>query len=421
MIDIVLLRLLKHRKDWAALKDVIPRSNLSEETQALVEDFGKYFRDFPSHDVIDLPTFLPKFRNWHSGMAAEQFASYTSILRNISPEPDEDQRRNILQDLADIDLMTKLANIAEEFHEGDMEDDPYTIITGVMDTYRKRRGLKANTYIQDDIGDLLQDEFDDAGVRWRLSCLNNSMRPLRGGDFGIIAGRPDQGKTTFVTSEITYMVSQLPPDRNIVWINNEGPGKRIKPRLYQSALGISMSEMKDRYSKGTLISEYREAIKQTGNEERIRIFDAHGCSTGMVANILEENNAGIAVFDMIDNIRGFGDASRTDLMLEFMYQWGRELMVKLDCIGMATSQISQDGDDMRFPSLPMLKDSKTGKQGACDFQLMIGSISDPAFQSSRFIGLPKNKLQRPDGKKDPKAEVLFDPTKARYEDIQEPL
>jgi replicative DNA helicase len=66
----------------------------------------------------------------------------------------------------------------------------------------------------------------------------------------------------------------------------------------------------------------------------------------------------------------------------------------------------------------MLKDSKTGKQGACDFQLMIGSISDPAFVYSRFLSLPKNKLMRPDGKKDPKAEVNFDPVRARYEDAQ---
>ncbi|QXP44082.1 DnaB-like DNA helicase [Stappia phage SI01] len=418
MIDIVLLRLLKHRRDWAALKDVIPKANLSPETQALIKDFGKYFADYPSHDRIDLATFLPKFKNWHAGMSAEQFTAYTGILRNITPDPDEDQRRNILQDLADIELMTRLANIAEEFHAGDMEADPYTSITTVMDSYRKRRGLKATTYIQDSIADLLQEEFDDAGIRWRLSCLNNSMRPLRGGDFGIIAGRPDQGKTTFVTSEVTFMCQQLPPGRNIVWLNNEGPGRRIKPRLFQSALGISMTEMKERLSAGTLVADYKKAINQV-DADRIRIFDVHGFSTGMVANILEENNAGIAVFDMIDNIRGFGEAARTDLMLEYMYQWARELMVKLDCIGLATSQISQDGDDLRFPTLPMLKDSKTGKQGACDFQLMIGSISDPAFQYSRFIGLPKNKMQRPDGRKDPKAEVAFDPTRARYEDIKE--
>ncbi|QXV74277.1 putative DNA helicase DnaB-like protein [Rhizobium phage RHEph15] len=397
------------------LKDVIPKSNLSDETLALVADFGKYFEAYPSHEQLDLLTFMPKFRTWHAGITDDQFASYTAILRNISPEPDEDQRRNILQDLADIELMTKVANTIEQFKDGEVVD-PYSSITEQLDNYRKRRGLKVMTYIDTPIGDLLQQEFDDAGVKWRLNALNNSTRPLRPGDFGIVAGRPDQGKTTFITSEATYWAPQLPDDLNVIWLNNEGPGDRIIPRLYQSALGISMSDMKLMHSEGKLVDAYRAKIG--GRLDKIRVFDIHGKTTGMVANILEENKAGIAIFDMIDNIHGFGDAARTDLMLEKMYQWARELMVRLNCIGIATSQISQDGDDMRFPALPMLKDSKTGKQGACDFQLMIGSISDPAFQYSRFLSLPKNKLMRPDGKKDPKAEVQFDPVRARYEDMQ---
>jgi replicative DNA helicase len=120
---------------------------------------------------------------------------------------------------------------------------------------------------------------------------------------------------------------------------------------------------------------------------------------------------------MIDNIRGFGDMARTDLMLEEMYKWARERSVKYDCIGLATSQISNDGDGMQFPTLGMLKDSKTGKQGACDFQLMIGASNDPGLAGSRFISLPKNKLRRPDGASDPRAEVVFDAVRARYRDI----
>lgn len=418
MIDIILLRLIKHRKSWSMLKDIIPKTNLTDETRALVADFGKYFEAYPSHDQVDLMTFMPKFRGWHVGITEEQMSAYTAILRNITPEPDDDQRRNIIQDLADIDLMTSLANMSERFTAGELVD-PYTEITERMDKYRKKRGLKVVSFIDTPIGDLLQQEFDDAGIKWRLHALRNSMRPQRPGDFGIVAGRPDQGKTTFITSEATFMAPQLPPDLNVVWLNNEGPGDRIIPRLYQSALGISMSAMKEMHSEGKLVDAYRAAIG--GRLDKIRVFDIHGMTTGMVANILEENKAGIAIFDMIDNVKGFGDAARTDLMLEQMYQWAREMMVRLGCIGIATSQISQDGDDMRFPSLPMLKDSKTGKQGACDWQLMIGSISDPAFQNARFLGLPKNKLMRPDGKKDPKAEVLFDPVRARYEDIKQDM
>jgi replicative DNA helicase len=62
----------------------------------------------------------------------------------------------------------------------------------------------------------------------------------------------------------------------------------------------------------------------------------------------------------------------------------------------------------------MLKDSKTGKQGASDFQLMIGKSNDPCLSMSRFLGLPKNKLHQEGHDKDPRAEVIFDAIRCRY-------
>jgi replicative DNA helicase len=120
---------------------------------------------------------------------------------------------------------------------------------------------------------------------------------------------------------------------------------------------------------------------------------------------------------MIDNIRGFGSEARTDLQLEEMYKWARERSVKYDAIGLATSQISAEGDGLQFPTLSMLKDSKTGKQGACDFQLMIGASNDPNLEYSRYLSLPKNKLRRDGQPSDPRCEVRFQPNLARYEDI----
>lgn len=411
----ILLRIMRHRSDFYKLKDMIPGANLDPQAVAILEDFDKYFEKFPTHPSVDMTTFLPRFKAWHPKMSDEKFNSFRAMLLNTVPAPDEDQRTNILAELSELELMTKLANLAEQFNQGDLAD-AYDAVNQTLDGFRQRTGRRATSYIDIPIGELLQDEFDDTGVSWRLDCLNRSMRRLRPGDFGIIAGRPDKGKTSFISSEITHMASQLPEDRNIVWLNNEGPGKRIKPRLYQSALNLSMTDMKERHTQGVLVDQYREAIG--GRLDKIRIFDIHSFATGQVESILEDNNPGIIIYDMIDNIRGFGDAARTDLMLEQMYQWGRERSVKYDCIGFGTSQISNDGDGLQFPTLGMLKDSKTGKQGACDFQLMIGASNDVSLAGSRFISLPKNKLRRPDGASDPRAEVIFDGTRARYRDIE---
>jgi replicative DNA helicase len=415
LLDIVLLRLLKNRPDFAALYEMIPRETTDPKTVAIADDFNKYFEAYPTHKAVDWITFVPQFKRWHPALTDVQFNEYAGVFRNLMPEPDEDQRRNMLQWLADVELSTLLANIVHKHSEGDV-DDLWAEVTSAQDQYRQRTGTKAHSvYVETPIEDLLKDEFDDTGVSWRLSVLNRSMRKLRPGDFGIIAARPDKGKTSFVASEITWMAQQLPETRNILWLNNEGKGDRIKPRLYQAALNLSIDELVRESNAGTLVAKYREAIG--GRLDRIKIADIHGMSNGQVERIIEESNPGITVYDMIDNIKGFGSEARTDLQLEAMYQWARERSVKFDMIGLATSQVSNDGDGQMFPTLGMLKDSKTGKQGACDFQLMIGASNDPVLQNSRYISLPKNKLRRPDGPGDPRAEVIFDGTKSRYNDL----
>lgn len=403
------------RSDYNKLKDLIPRETMDAEAMAILDDFGKYFDTFPSHAAIDMATFFPRFREWHPKMSDEKFNGYKPIIANaLTVDPDEDQRKYIMQNLSELELMTKLANLAEQFNEGDLEE-AYANVGTAMDQYRARVGLRAVHFIDTPIGELLQDEFDDSGIDWPLDCLNESMRKLRPGDFGIVAGRPDKGKTTFITQCVTHFAPQLPKERNIIWLNNEGPGRRIIPRLYQSALNLSMSELKDMHAADQLVGRYREAIG--GRLDRIRVIDIHGMHNGAIESILEESNPGIIVYDMIDHIRGFGDASRTDLQLEAMYMWARERSVKYDCIGIATSQISNDGDGQQFPTLGMLKDSKTGKQGACDFQLMIGASNDPNLIGLRYLSLPKNKLRRPDGPSDPRATVEFDGLRARYKDV----
>src|SRR5690606_133979 len=124
--------------------------------------------------------------------------------------------------------------------------------------------------------------------------------------------------TSFLASEVTYMAPQLPEARNVIWINNEGKGERIIPRLYQAALDVKINELSELHRAGRAEREYAAVM---GRLDKIRVFDAHGWSVGAVENVLEDNNPGIVVFDMIDNIRGFGNEARTDLALEKMYQW----------------------------------------------------------------------------------------------------
>ena len=412
MLDLNLLRIMKHRQDFLRIRGRVPDTVMDAQTRAIIDDFGKYFQRFPDHDKIDMDVFLPLFRVWHSGLKDEQRNTFEGILGNVRKDVPDAEKQQIMRSVLELRMGTDLANLLAKFDAGTLPNILHEI-QSVTDAFKADVGIKDKLFLEDDIHDILQ-ETEAHGVSWRLDVLNQSMRNLQPGDFGIIAGRPDKGKTTFISSEITHMAPQLPPDQNVVWLNNEGPGKRIIPRVYQSALGATRTQLLTLMQANVLKQAY---IKQVGRLDRIRIVDIHGMDNFSVEQIIEANNAGIVVYDMIDNIRGFGDAARTDLGLEKMYQWGRELAVRLGHVGLATSQISADGDGMQFPTMAMLKDSKTGKQGACDFQIMIGAMNDPGYGAVRFISTPKNKLRVDTGPADPRASVRYEPLRGRYSDM----
>lgn len=412
-IDINLLRILKHRDEFYKVRGRVPAAALEKTTNTLLGDFEKYFKKYPEHEVVDIQTFATLFRAWHSNLKKESLDGFEAIFKRMKPDIDEALKNPILEQMMEIRLSAEVASLLLRHEEGEVEN-LYGDITKLFDQHKKDAKITGIDFIRTDIGELLKTDEDQDGLKWRMDCLNECMRPLRWGDFLIVAGRPDKGKTTFVASEVSYLAQQLPGEKTAVWLNNEGPGQRIKQRVYQAAVGLTLSQMIAAHQAGELEVEYNRMM---GMADRVRVFDIHGMDTVAVERIIETNNAGLVVYDMIDKIRGFGDAARTDLGLEKMYDWARELCVKYECVGMATSQISVEGDGLLFPTMPMLKDSKTGKQGACDVQIMIGASNEPGMQSIRGIGVVKNKLRREGKDQDPQARVMFRPQIARFEDV----
>lgn len=410
--DINMLRMMKKKGKYTKYMPQINGSIVTAGTLAILEDFGRYFEAL-DHDVVDFQLFIPRMHNWHPAVTEEVMATRVMAVRAAAKGNITEEVENLLQtEIANAVLSTSITALNAQYADGELESLGYAM-SSVMEEHKRNAGVVAEDYIDEKITNLLDEDDDLGGYTWRLGCLRRSMRGLRGGDFGIVAGRPDKGKTTFIASEVTYMAPQIPKHRNILWLNNEGPGRRIIPRLYQAALGITRSEMVAMNIAGELEGAY-EAVM--GRLDKIRVIDIHGMYVSRVESLIEAHDAEIVVYDMIDNINGFGDAARTDLALEQMYQWARMCAVNLNHAGIATSQISADGDGEMFPTLGQLKDSKTGKQGACDWQMMIGASNDPGLTSLRYISLPKNKLRLEGASGDPRATVQFKPEIARYVD-----
>lgn len=408
--------MIRVRSDYNKIISALDVDTLEKNTKQLFRAVSKYYKKYPSHGTVDFTLFVPEMdRAGMIGKDDEEKQVFRNIIKNmIANYPDEETRAGILESVHQNNLMHRAMIISEKWVDGE-DIDPVSEIQMAMDKYMTAVGFNTMPEVSENIDELLEGMDNDAGVHWRLGCLNKHMRPLRGGDFGVLAARPDQGKTSFLASELTFMVPQLPEGRPALWLNNEGPGYAIRPRLMQAALNCTTEDLIEKKEAGKLYDEYFEAV---GGQNKIRIMDIQGYNVGQVEALIAETNPGLIIYDMIDNIHGFGDSARNDLMLEKMYQWARERAVKYDAIALATSQISSEGANTQYPGLSMLKDSKTGKQGACDFQLMIGSIENKAeYRNTRWLSLPKNKLRRLSSGV-LQASVKFDRDRARYRDLE---
>jgi replicative DNA helicase len=437
-LDLTTLRLLKYRERYERLARSVPARALDQRTAILLADFGAFFREFPGVNKIEPGSFMLWFKGFrHTGLKDEALAIFDGVIREVvEHDVDPTVESGIMARLVATATAFDITALIEKYQAGE-EVDIRSSIGTLMDQYDQMVDRKIkNPQVLDPIEQMLLDEENDVGLHWRLTCLNRHIKPIVGGDFIVVGARPDKGKTTFCASELTFMAPQVDliyPDENrsILWFNNEGPGKRIVMRTWQSALGLTMEELVklnntpaekgfEKY-KTLLRQRYAEAIG--GRLGVLRVFDIHGMWNHEVEDIMRLHKPALVVFDMVDNIKFGGEATnngqRTDQLLEAMYQWARMMGVKYDCGVIANSQISADGDGQQYPTLPMLKDSKTGKQGAADVIITLGTVNDPTLANSRYIGTTKNKKVRTGMPSSPMTEVMFDGQRGRYKEFNE--
>ena len=416
MLDKILLQVLTKKDLYAKLRKSIPERSLDIYTVTMIKLYDKYYSTY-NDETINLHKFINLIKHALHASNPEDISAYETLAVASIQEVPKDVEHVVVQQLLEVGFKDDIANLVQKYMQGD-DIDVIREVSNTCDSYKLQLDKKLKIpWITKSIYEILDDDEKHPGLKWRLNVLNKSMRPLRPGDFGIIAGRPDVGKTSFLASELTYFAPQITKlyddTRYILWMNNEGVGDRIVTRLHQGALNCTIRELIAMKKSKTLISKYNKVV---GASDRIRVFNIHEMWSHDIEDILDKIPPALVVFDMIDNIRFSGNltGSRTDQVLEEQYKWARGLGVKYLCPVLATSQISNEGDGVAYPPMGALKESKTGKQGTCDFQLMIGKLNDIQMDNSRFIGLPKNKLHTGEGPKDPRSEVIFDGARCRY-------
>ncbi len=414
MIDLALLRIIKYREQFDKVHRYIPKSSIDKKTRAITEDIRKYFESNPDEEKIDFPSFRSMFfTTWHKGLSDSDCDFYNKLIERMEEDVPESIKKNIINGLLELEFATNVGNIIEEYHAGEDIEVVASIdnlLSRIKESLERSNAFEFADFDDSTVGQ----ESDDDGYNWPLKCMNEHYRKIQGGDQYIVAARPGKGKTTFLTHLNYAMSKQMPENKVIVWFNNESRRQRIMSRQIQSAMYMTNGELKQLQLQGKLREQY---IKVMGSADRVRVYDIHGKNNFHLEEILEGiglENVGAIVIDMLDNVKfpTLKDV-REDQRLEQLYQWSRELGVKYNCPVFPTSQISNEGAGLMFPNENMLKDSKTGKQGACDGIIMIGSSDDPLLQNKRGLSMPKTKSKR-EGMPDMMEEITFDADKGRY-------
>jgi replicative DNA helicase len=366
------------------------------------------FYDKINNKVISKIDFELAYHQSYLLSNAERSELSDTLERIVNHEINYDNVTEYLNSHRQRCLAGEMAKIALDVEEGTVS---------VVELQNKMNELEATKQVAQKVEsvnmnlvDLYNTQIATPGLRWRLEWLNKSLGSLRKGDFGFIFARPETGKTTFLASEMTHMITQTEGD--ILWFNNEEQGKKVAVRCYQALLGMTHKELfKDLEMNA---QQYTEMIG-----DRLKIYDFEdSCKAKRIEDIIQSTNPALIIFDQMDKIKGF-KSDRYDLELKALYQWAREIAKNYAPV-IAVSQAGGTGEGKLWLTMDDVDSSKTAKQGEADWILGIGKEQDNT-SNMRFLNISKNKLlgdsdTSPDLRHG-NTNVLIKPEIARYEDL----
>lgn len=379
------------------------------KTKDLPDELGILYTCICSHFAVSEESLaVPDLANLVFSCNPKDSQFYEQVFNNLEDyQPIESTVVKLIESLKRRNVLQKVSLAA--YNEAEGKDPPGTTeallaqLTQQPDDYSLQP-------VTDDLESLLNATYKTPGLRWRLQCLNQSIGSLRKGDFGFVFARPETGKTTFLTSEVSNFITQTTGE--ILWIVNEEQPEKVMLRVIQAYFGIKLEDL---YGN---IQHYRKLFKeQTGG--RFKLYDSSASNKNSVEALCKKHLPALIVFDQIDKIQGF-KADREDLLLGAIYQWARDLAKRYAPV-IGVTQADGSGEGVRWLTMANVANAKTAKQAEADWILGIGAIPDSGWESVRFFNISKNKLLG-DTDSNPelrhgKLTAIIEPGIARYRDV----
>lgn len=386
-------------------------------------DFNQYFQ-YINLDEIDLPELVQLFKELNVFYQAQETTTLPAFYLHLKSKVVLNDTHKLIfhqcntaelpENITDIlrnfrvkALSRQLALLSFDVSEG---KEPAERLHEFVRQFDETEIKPENEFVCMDLEELYNHATKQIGLRWRLQTLNRSLGSLRQGDFGFVFARPESGKTTFLSSEVSYFAEQA--ESPILWFNNEEDGRRPAIRVIQATLNLTREEL------FADIKQHHEEYRKKCSD-RIRIHDSANIHRSKVEGLADKLKPSLILFDQIDKIKGF-NADREDLRLGNVYIWARELAKEYAPV-IGVTQADGSGEGKRWLTMENVANAKTAKQAEADWILGIGKTHDEGLEYVRHLHLSKNKLPG-DPDTDPnlrhgKMDCLIDPFRARYKDI----
>lgn len=417
-MELGLLKLLTDKELLDKLSGQIKKKTLSKEANVILSDYLDYFASFPTHTQVD----MDKFSEWfclvkHAAWEADQLDIYKKIFTAIAEtEVDQAFEDSILGALHTRWYAAQMSDIANRISLGQGDPDLEGIEILLDEYYKKypKKDATKDKLVTDDTEELLEHYNATKGYNWRLKELNLSLGELRKGDFVLFGARPDAGKTSLMASEASYIASQLPAGKYIIWFNNEEQGYKVRTRIIQAALSITFKDIQADPVK--VREDYYNAV---GGRNRIIIYDSADITSKDVERLLDKYDPGLIIFDQLSKINIGGNPGNDVERLLDLARYARGL-AKTHAPVLSTIWADTSAEGQKYIEQNQLYASKTGMQGECDAIVTIGRVHDPSIaNNTRFIYVPKNKLfGKDESLRNGKFEVTLHAEKARYEGMR---
>jgi len=381
--DVDLLYVVSEKDTYERFLPHIKKHNVSSITNDILTVLGEYWPNYPEREKVDWDEFKTFFFIV-KGKKLKDPAAFEVVFDRVAKCAAPPVVKDILNKLISLDYNSRIHDATLGVVNGTKE---VLDVEPILEEYKKEVGASVdvtNAFVDCSLG-YIKDVVAASGLNWRLPELNVSLGPLRKGDFGIIAARPETGKTTFIASESTYMLEQMEEGKQVIWINNEESSKKVMMRVIQSFHGVTtrtLLEDVDKYEKEFLLAG--------GDRFLVLDDDSPYKSVSKITRLLKELNPGLIVFDQLDKVHGY-ENERDDLRIGRLYEWARDL-AKLYCPVISISQISESGEGMKWLNNSMLRGSKTDKAGEADYIILIGKENEVGKDLERYITIGKNKL-----------------------------